>query len=199
MPWYMYLRAWKVGGAKIPEDFGKSNGLDGFFKDTFKMLEKLSGIARPKIRYAVYEARPSGDDVELYDDSGFVEKLCFLRSQRPDSAGKCLCFSDYISPSGSFIGMYIATVGREAEEFCSKLKASGDEYSYMTARTICDMAAEALSEYAGHRILAPLAEAAFKRHSADCGCHACKTQGHVKLGGAPGCRLSVISGPLGKG
>lgn len=181
MPWYMYLRAWKVGGAKIPEDFGKSNGLDGFFKDTFKMLEKLSGIARPKIRYAVYGARPSGDDVELYDDSDFVEKLCFLRSQRPDSAGKCLCFSDYISPSGSFIGMYIATVGREAEEFCSKLKASGDEYSYMTARTICDMAAEALSEYAGHRIFAPLAEAAFKRHSADCGCHACKMQGHVKL------------------
>ena len=51
----------------------------------------------------------------------------------------------------------------------------------MTARTICDMAAEALSEYAGHRIFAPLAETAFKRHSADCGCHACKTQGHVKL------------------
>ena len=181
MPWYMYLRAWKVGGAKIPEDLGKSNGLDGFFKDTFKMLEKLAGIARPKIRYAVYGARPAGDDVELYDASGFVEKLCFMRSQRPDSDGKCLCLADYVAPSGSFIGMYIATVGREAEEFCSKLKESGDEYSYMTARTICDMAAEALSEYAGNRILAPLAEAAFKRHSADCGCPACKTSGHVKL------------------
>ena len=181
MPWYMYLRAWKVGGAKIPEDLGKSNGLDGFFKDTFKMLEKLAGIARPKIRYAVYGARPAGDDVELYDASGFVEKLCFMRSQRPDPDGKCLCLADYVAPSGSFIGMYIATVGREAEEFCSKLKESGDEYSYMTARTICDMAAEALSEYAGNRILAPLAEAAFKRHSADCGCPACKTSGHVKL------------------
>lgn len=181
MPWYMYLRAWKVGGAKIPEDLGKSNGLDGFFKDTFKMLEKLAGIARPKIRYALYGARPAGDDVELYDASGFVEKLCFMRSQRPDSDGKCLCLADYVAPSGSFIGMYIATVGREAEEFCSKLKESGDEYSYMTARTICDMAAEALSEYAGNRILAPLAEAAFKRHSADCGCPACKTSGHVKL------------------
>ncbi len=177
MPWHMYLRTWNVGGAKLPGDGGKSDGLEGFFKDTFDMLGRIGEIARPKIRYAVYAAESEGDDVALFDGSGRVETLRFMRSQMPDSRGNCLCLSDYFPPAGSggrsFIGMYVATVGRETEDFCRRLGDSGDSYAYMTARTICDMAAEALSSRAQSELFSPIFEAAFPSHGGGCGCPAC--------------------------
>lgn len=178
MPWHMYLRAWNVGGAKLPVDGGRADGLDGFFRDTFEMLGRIGEIARPKIRYALYAAESEGDDIALFDGAGGrVETLRFMRSQVPDSRGNCLCLSDYVPPAGSgvrsFAGMYIATVGREAEDFCRWLKDSGDDYAYMTARTICDMAAEALSSFAQSEIFSPVFERAFPPHGGGCGCPAC--------------------------
>ena len=178
MPWHMYLRTWNVGGAKLPADGGRADGLEGFFRDTFDMLGRVGEIARPKIRYALYAAESEGDDIALFDGDGRrVETLRLMRSQAPDSRGNCLCLSDYVPPAGSgarsFVGIYIATVGREAEDFCCSLKEAGDDYAYMTARTICDMAAEALSSRAQSEIFSPVFERAFPAHGGGCGCPAC--------------------------
>lgn len=178
MPWHMYLRTWNVGGAKLPADGGRADGLEGFFRDTFDMLGRVGEIARPKIRYALYAAESEGDDIALFDGDGRrVETLRLMRSQAPDSRGNCLCLSDYVPPAGSgarsFVGIYIATVGREAEDFCRSLKEAGDDYAYMTARTICDMAAEALSSRAQSDIFSPVFDRAFPAHGGGCGCPAC--------------------------
>lgn len=178
LPWYMYLRTWRVGGVKIPADAGKSNGLEGFFKDTFNMLEKLKKIARPQIRYAFYKAASVGDDIELYENGTVVETLRFMRSQVANARGECLCLSDYVAPKDSaknaFVGLYMATVGREAEAFCAELRNSGDDYAYVTARTICDMAAEALSIYAEDFIFAPMLAQIAADHALACHCQACE-------------------------
>ena len=178
MPWYMYLRVWNLSGAKLPGDGGKSNGLEGFFADTFDMLEKIGKIARPKIVYGIYNARSTGEDIELESGGGVLETLRFMRSQTPDSRGECLSLADFLPPKQSgkngFVGLYIATVGREAEDFCLSLKAEGDDYGYVMARAICDMSAEALSEYAGRKIFAPVFAKVAEHHGADCHCPACE-------------------------
>lgn len=177
LAWHQYLQAWDLSGNKIPEDKGKSNGLEDFFKDTLAMLERIAKVARPKIRYGIYSAASVGDDISLFKDGVEVKRLNLMRSQVADSNGDCLCLADWVSPlkngkPNSFVGLYAATVGSEAEEFCKALKTSEGDYAYIMAQTLCDMIAEGLSSYAEEKIFAPLLSSAVG-HSDTCTCPAC--------------------------
>ena len=172
LAWHQYLQAWDLSGNKIPEDKGKSNGLEDFFKDTLAMLERIAKVARPKIRYGIYSAASVGDDISLFKDGVEVKRLNLMRSQVADSNGDCLCLADWVSPlkngkPNSFVGLYAATVGSEAEEFCKALKSSEGDYAYIMAQTLCDMIAEGRSSYAEEKIFAPLLSSAVG-HSGTC-------------------------------
>ena len=154
LPWHYFFRAWRIGGSgsKTLEELGKRDGLETFFKDTVAMFGELEKIARPKIRARVCAANPDGDDIALSGVDG-VGALCMVRSQLPNSAGECLCLSDFVPRSpDSFVIPFAATAGAEARDFADSFRKSGDEYSYLLAQTLCDMLAESLSTYAGETL-----------------------------------------------
>jgi len=150
MPWDMFFRTWRVKDRNAEE-------IKGFCADAAALYEKLARVAKPKIRAGVFSAASVGDDIELYGEGGgLVETLRFMRSQEENSHGECLCLADYVAPKGSgiadYVGLYAATVGREADAFAEGFNAAGDSYSYMIAQTLSDALAEALSTYAQKRV-----------------------------------------------
>ena len=143
--WNLFFKVW---GVKKSE----SKKVAEFCADALSMLEKLKSAAKPKIRAGFFQANSDGDDVALFENGRKIETLSFMRSQVENSRGECLCLSDWVAPLSSnvrdSVGLYAATAGAEAESFAQSFKASGDDYSYMLAQTLCDAVAEGLSTYA---------------------------------------------------
>ena len=83
--------------------------------------------------------------------------MWFARNQVANANGKCVSVADFVVSEKSvcrdFVGLYVATVGFEADEFVKTLENSGDVYNAMIAKTLCDCFAEAISEYTRVRVL----------------------------------------------
>ncbi len=162
LPWQMFFKTWSISstGSKVLSDLGKVEGLDSFFKDVLGVLSVLRHSIFPKIRVGIYEANSDGDDVILKTSSGMEERLAFVRSQLPNSHGKCLCLADFVAPKSAgfadIIGLFAATAGVELDEIAQKYKKQGDDYRSMIVKTLGDIIAEALSQYAQEKIFTPM-------------------------------------------
>jgi len=110
-------------------------------------LSDLGGLS------AVFPAASRGDDIVLYADEGRARVLAVfpcLRQQRVKEDGSSqLCLADYLAPEGvapDWMGLFVATAGRGAEEAARKLADAGDDFGSTMIKILCDRLAEALAE-----------------------------------------------------
>ena len=162
LPWQMFFKTWSISstGSKVLSDLGKVEGLDCFFKDVLGVLTVLRHSIFPKIRVGIYEANSDGDDIVVRNGSGGEVRLAFVRSQLPNSHGKCLCLSDFVAPKSAgfpdVVGLFAATAGVELDNIAQNYKNQGDDYRSMIVKTLGDSIAEALSQYAQEKIFTPM-------------------------------------------
>ena len=170
MPWYFLFRTWGVDGRRAKD----SPELSSFFADVSAEFENLKKIAKPKIRYGIFNAQSQDSDIVIFDaQKREIARLFTARDQRANADGKCVSIADFVAGAdcefSDFVGVYMASVGAEADAYAQSAAESGDSYKSMMIRTLCDCAAEALSEYARAEL--------FKMHSdVDCNCPACSAQ-----------------------
>lgn len=182
LEWPMFFRSWRITsrGARRLEDIGKNEALEPFFNDTLKILDALKLVAKPKIAVRFFGCAADGDDIALFDGSERVQTLRFMRNQKRDANGNCLCFADFVPPEGSgrrdVCALFAATAGTEAEAFARKFEDRGDTYSSLIARTLSDLVAEALGNYAQNEIFSKSVCPNTPRdgHDASCNCPACR-------------------------
>ncbi len=150
LPWGMYFRAWNVSN-------NQKEHLESFYKDTRDILKSIASIVKPKVRLGFFEAQRVGEDILLFEKNGDspIETINTVRSQVVNSAGICASLADYVDSSArDSVALYAATVGSEAEDYIQKFKDSGDTYSQLIAKGICDMLAEALSRWVQVKVFA---------------------------------------------
>ncbi len=176
MPWHIFFRTWGV-------DKNAREKHSDFFNDVAKLFAELSKVAKPKIRAGIFDARSQNGSVALFGGDGReLERLYFVRNQIPNADGECVSVADFVggadSPKPDFMGVYAATVGAQAQEFVEAFERAGDEYSAIIVRSLCDCAAEAVSEYVRVEVFKIRAH----RHSAGCSCPACEGAESVNNG-----------------
>ena len=158
MPWHIFFKTWgiKANATDIFEESANSTHSE-FFVDVKNVFAKIKNVAKPKVRVGIFDAKSDGLYVNLYKDNSQIERLWFARNQVANANGKCVSVADFVvsekSACKDFVGLYVATVGFEADEFVKTLENSGDVYNAMIAKTLCDCFAEAISEYTRVRVL----------------------------------------------
>lgn len=172
MPWHIFFKTWGIK-ADASDIFGETNSLHSeFFSDVKNVFAQIKNVAKLKVRVGIFDAKSDGVFVNLYKNNQQIERLWFARNQVANANNNCLSVADFVVSQDcaekDFVGMYVATVGNEAEKFVETLEAKGDVYQAIIAKTLCDSLAEALSEFTRVRIL---------KMRGDCDCWQCKPIG----------------------
>lgn len=173
IPWHVFFKTWGMKCSSLNE-IAKTPQQKEFFEDIASALELLKNTAKPKVKAKIFTAQSSNASVMLFGENNeVVETLQFVRNQIPDSNGECVSVADYVADETSaekdFVGLYVATMGKEVDALADDLASKGDDYTAMLVRSLSDCSAEALSEYVRCEV--------FKmRHTSDCKCGACSGQ-----------------------
>ncbi len=99
---------------------------------------------QPKLVYAILPATAEGNDIRVLN-----KKLHFLRQQGLKSA---LCISDYVDKKDDYIGLFATTAGQGFADVAAVHRDHGDDYNALMTLSLANRIAEALNEYAHHRI-----------------------------------------------
>jgi 5-methyltetrahydrofolate--homocysteine methyltransferase len=123
---------------------------------------------QPRALAGLWPAVATGDDVQLFDESGEpFEKLYFLRQQMTKEACKNhFCLSDFVAPEKAGIGkdtvgVFAVTTGAEIDKVAREFEWGQDDYSSILAKALGDRLAEAAAEWM-HRWVR--AEVGIKEH-----------------------------------
>jgi 5-methyltetrahydrofolate--homocysteine methyltransferase len=99
---------------------------------------------QPKAIYAILPALKDGNDIVINDC-----RFNFLRQQSMKSS---LCISDYVDTQSDHIALFATTAGQGVVDMAAVYREQGDDYSSMMVLMLANRIAEALAEYAHHRI-----------------------------------------------
>ena len=152
--WTPFFASWELVGRypAILEDDVVGEAATDLFRDAQAMLEKIIAekwfTAKGVVGF--WPARQVGDDIAVFADEGRGEELArfhTLRQQMDKSGGKAnLALSDFVSPSGDWIGAFAVTAGHGELEVAEKFKAAGDDYNAILSAALADRLAEAFAE-----------------------------------------------------
>jgi 5-methyltetrahydrofolate--homocysteine methyltransferase len=156
--WTPFFQTWELSGRypDILDDPEKGETASSLYEDARSMLDKIISERwlRARATIGLFPAASDGDDVLIYggDDRGEVlERLCFLRQQKPKRSGQPnFCLADFIAPLSSgvkdHIGLFAVTTGLGIEEKVAEFEAAHDDYSAILLKALADRLAEALAE-----------------------------------------------------
>ncbi|MBO5255094.1 MAG: methionine synthase [Opitutales bacterium] len=173
IPWHIFFKTWGMKFSSI-NDVNATEQQKEFFEDIAKSLVQLKNVVSAKVSVKIFRANSEDGCIILYnEDNTVADTLWFVRNQSEDLNGECVSIADYVgdktSSNDDFVGLYVATIGREVDEYIDELKSKGDDYQAMLVRCLSDCSAEALSEYVRTQI--------FKiKHSKDCQCPSCSSE-----------------------
>lgn len=156
--WSPYFHAWELRGVFPRILTHKEHGKQAseLYEDALRMLDDIITNDRVHLRavLGLWPANSVGDDVEVYSDESrenVLETFHFLRRQKADREGHCLCLSDFVAPKSSgtadYIGAFCVTAGQEIEDYAAEFKNSGDDYTAIIIQALADRFAEGLAEY----------------------------------------------------
>lgn len=178
--WIPFFNVWKLGGkyASVAHingcDHCKASWLTSFpvgerpkaseamqlYKDALRMLEELSREEDCRINATVafYRAASSGNSIEIDTASGDKLVIPTLRQQQRKEAADSAYYSlsDFIAPSGDYIGAFAATVGRGIAERIDYAAKNGDDYRALLLQSLSDRLAEAASAFLHYKVRSAL-------------------------------------------
>lgn len=153
--WTFFFIAWEMKKRypEILED--KEYGIEAkkLLSDANKMLDLLEekSIIELKGIIGIFNANSNGDNIEVYNEEGkILTTFNLFRQQKPHTKGPYICLSDFVAPKEvlkkDYIGGFVVTAGLGAKKYEEELKASGDDYSAIMLKLLCDRLAEAFTE-----------------------------------------------------
>jgi len=104
---------------------------------------------QPKAVYRFFHARSEKNDAVITEASGReIARFAFPRQRKAEG----LCLSDYLSPAGDNLALFVVSAGEGIREYSEELKAKGE---YLKSHALAALAletAEAYAEYLHSRI-----------------------------------------------
>ncbi len=158
--WTPFFQTWELAG-KYPAILGDpvvGEQARSLFDDAQAMLQSMEdeGVARPQGVVGLFQARSTGDDIEVLSEGFPVAVFHTLRQQfdKGDRANHAL--ADWVAPAGSgredWIGAFAVTSGEGPEEMARSLEAQHDDYGAILVKALADRLAEAFAEFLHERV-----------------------------------------------
>ncbi|MBF0199374.1 MAG: B12-binding domain-containing protein, partial [Planctomycetes bacterium] len=155
--WTPFFHTWELTGyyPKILKDEKNGQQATELYEDGKKWISRIIEEKKINLRaaFGLWPAHSTGEDVEVYLDSGDdspTHTFHFLRQQKANLK-QSLSLADYIAPKSSgkkdFLGAFAVTAGPEIEKYAQEIKESGDDYTSILIQALADRFAEALAEY----------------------------------------------------
>jgi len=152
--WTPFFASWDLVGRypAILEDDIVGEAARNLYRDARAMLDQLVGEKWVTASGVVgfWPASRDGDDVVLWTDEARtteLSRLHTLRQQMDKGEGKSnFALSDFVAPSGDYVGAFAVTAGIGEEEVAIRFKRANDDYSAILAQALCDRLAEAFAE-----------------------------------------------------
>jgi 5-methyltetrahydrofolate--homocysteine methyltransferase len=158
--WTPFFASWELVGRypAILEDDIVGEAASDLFRDAQAMLEKIVSekwfTAKGVVGF--WPAQQVGDDIAVFageDRATELARFHTLRQQMDKSGGKAnLALSDFIAPSGDWIGAFAVTAGHGETEIAARFKAAGDDYNAILSAALADRLAEAFAESLHRRV-----------------------------------------------
>ncbi|MFN8845829.1 MAG: methionine synthase [Bdellovibrionales bacterium] len=173
--WSPFFWTWGLKGM-YPQILDKKDTGDQareLLKEAQVYLDKIyqQKLFQPKVVVGFFPAQSENESVYVYaadrnpkdilkinENSKILEKLVFLRQQKPKMAvmGQHYCMADFIAPKSSglmdSLGMFAVSSGWELENFADELKKKNDDYNSILVKALADRLAEALAEWAHKKV-----------------------------------------------
>ncbi|MDR1789905.1 MAG: methionine synthase [Opitutaceae bacterium] len=152
--WTPFFSAWELTGRypDIFKDAKTGTEAERLFADAQELLARIGReeLFTPRAALGFWPANAEGDDIVLDAGRNPPVKIHCLRQQMEKPAGhRNHCLADYVAPRASgrrdFVGGFVVTAGAGVETLAARLKAEGDDYRAILARTLGDRVAEALA------------------------------------------------------
>jgi 5-methyltetrahydrofolate--homocysteine methyltransferase len=155
--WTPFFQSWQLAG-KFPDilnDEVVGKEATQLFSDAQAMLRLIIDekwlTARAVVGIFPASVSPDcPDDIQLYQPENPaepLETLHHLRQQNQKAAGlPNLCLSDFLAPSGDYLGAFAVTTGIGIEERVREFEQSHDDYSAIMLKALADRFAEAFAE-----------------------------------------------------
>ena len=159
--WTPFFATWELKGRypAILENEAYGEAARDLFKDAQAMLDQIIAEKWVEARGVIgfWPAEKNGDDVRVFTDETRTEELASfhgLRQQiKKSSNGKPnYNISDFMAPSGDYIGGFAVTAGLGEEGRGEAYKEAGDDYSGILFQSLCDRLAEAFAEHMHKRV-----------------------------------------------
>ena len=158
--WTPFFATWELKG-RYPailesEHYGKA--ARDLYRDAQAMLDKIidEKWVRAQATIGFWPARPNGDDIDLFTDGPHAKDLATLHTLRQQIAknnGKPnYALSDFIAPSGDYIGGFCVTAGLGEQKQAAVFAAQNDDYNAILFKALCDRLAEGLAEHMHERV-----------------------------------------------
>ena len=163
--WTPFFATWELKGRypAILESEAYGEAARDLFKDANAMLDKIIAEKWVEARGVIgfWPCERNGDDVRVFTDESRSETLAHFHGlrQQIDKGGNNkpnYCLSDYVAPSGDYIGGFCVTAGlgdNGGEEGRAKaFKDAGDDYNAILFQALTDRLAEAFAEHMHKRV-----------------------------------------------
>jgi len=153
-PVALFRGQWQFKRQSGMDNLAFQNWLDENVSPIFENLKpELSAVLKPKAQWGYFPCASEGNDLIIFEENSFDERLRFNFPRQRDS--RRLCLADYIKPISEVkndkipdvVSFQIVTVGNEIPKYERKLFEAGDYRNYLFAHGMGVESAEALAEY----------------------------------------------------
>ncbi len=162
--WTPFFQTWELAGRypDILQDPVVGEVASNLYTDARNMLQLIVNEKwlRARAVFGLYPAASDGDDILLFtgeDRETVLEKLLFLRQQKPKAVGKAnRCLADYVAPPESgladYAGLFAVTAGIGIADKLAEFEAAHDDYHSILLKALADRLAEAFAEHLHLRV-----------------------------------------------
>ena len=156
--WSPFFHTWELRGRypAIFDDPAAGAQARELFEDAQGLLRRIvdGNLLQARGVHAFWPAQSVGDDVELYVDESYKDRLAtfhFLRQQMEKPAGQSHhSLADFIAPRDSgrtdYLGGFAVGI-HGGDELAAGFKAENDDYNAIMAKALADRLAEAFAEW----------------------------------------------------
>jgi 5-methyltetrahydrofolate--homocysteine methyltransferase len=162
--WTPFFQTWELAGhyPAILTDPVRGPAASTLFRDAGQLLDRIirERLLRARGVFGFFPANSTGDDIELYADSGRSQKAAVIhtiRQQMIKPPGRPnLALSDFVAPReaglADYMGAFAVTAGAGIDELVARFEADHDDYNAILTKALADRLAEAFAELLHQRV-----------------------------------------------
>ena len=162
--WSPFFHTWELKGRypAIFDDATVGAKAKELYDDARRLLDEIvqKKLLTARGVYGFFRAASAGDDIELYRDAAYAEKISTIHTLRQQSekpqGQPNLALADYVAPRGSgrtdHLGAFAVTAGIGLDELCRRYDKEHDDYNSIMAKALADRLAEAFAEFLHKRV-----------------------------------------------